>query len=179
MANNFLIVFLFLCECAYSQNKSSAEDYFKEANNVSMSKGDGTVDSVKLLRSISLYSRAILKDEKYWAAYRNRARLYMRFNRYQEAISDLTLALKYRSYKINAELLRMRSECYYTLKYYKEAINDYNMYLSVMSNQNYIIMCRAKAYWMLGNKKKACEDYNIAIKANPKLKKDADFLKCD
>jgi tetratricopeptide (TPR) repeat protein len=173
-----IFIFLIIFFNIYSRNKAqneSADNYFYEANDILK---DYQNDSLTINNTIELYSKAISLNSNHWAALRNRARGYIYFKKYDSAISDLNKAMKIVSYKEHPEILSERGYCFYEKKEYQNAINDFNICLTLLANKSDILMNIAKAYWELGDKENACINYKKALKQNSDIKPQNSFLRC-
>lgn len=176
-----VILTIFVCSmnCAFCQTKKhDANYYFQQANIRYQVSPEHYSDS--LAKScLPLYTKAIQLNPRFWQAYRNRSRIYSDLKMYKNSIADINSALKYTNSDDAVYLLGMRGDNYYKNGDYKKAVKDFSKAIPKEGNPSYHFFMRAKAKWKLGLKEESCKDYQIAIKDDPNLVKEKEFLECN
>lgn len=174
-----VIMFLIFQNVCYCQIKRHNADYYFQQANIRYQVPPGHYTDSLTKECIVLYSKAIQLNPKFSKAYRNRGRLYSNLKLYKNAISDLTQAIKYGHSDEKWDLYKSRGQYLYSSGDYKKAIADFNLAIPIDGNPAYLYLFRAKAYWKLGLKDRACHDYKIAIKRNPSIAAEREFLDCN
>jgi tetratricopeptide (TPR) repeat protein len=120
-----------------------------------------------LKNALEFLNVAIIIDPKKGRTYYNRAMIYDRLNKKEEAIKDYTSALAYSS-DLTLEALSNRSVLFLETGKYKEAINDLDKLIALNSKDEKYYVNRGFAKLQLNNIPGAIEDYKIAVKLNPR-----------
>jgi tetratricopeptide (TPR) repeat protein len=178
MKLSFLLFLTGISLTSCGQKMAKADSLFDVANS-RMKVHEEEIDSARIYQSLADFTEAIKLKPKFWQAYRQRSRLYVRLHQYQKAIDDITVAIKHAGKADAASLHGMRAESYYALKQYDAAISDWTAYINDISNNSFAMLERAKAYWMKGNKLNACADYKAAVAGDKSLEAQKEFLVCD
>ncbi|MBO5012655.1 MAG: tetratricopeptide repeat protein [Paludibacteraceae bacterium] len=120
------------------------------------------------LRAIELYTRLLSLDDKEMDAYVSRAFLYLRLEKYNQAIDD---AIKIISIdKTNPHAYIIRGIAKNGLKLFNEAIIDFSQalqYSKDIDQQSIIYINRAESYYGLKEFDKIIEEYDLADKLSP------------
>ncbi|QYS89716.1 tetratricopeptide repeat protein [Flavobacterium davisii] len=156
----------------------TAEEYFERANNSTKAKMF-SLDSTTVTKASDYYLMAIKLKPKYWQARRNYARLMIYLKKYDIAIGQLNEALKIAKSKENPDLNVMRGESFYEKGLYEKAIMDYDVAIKSIGNIDYVLLCKAKAQWKLGQIDNACLNYKKAIKLTSSIAEKKEFITCD
>lgn len=85
-----------------------------------------------------------------------RASIFMRSSRYNDAIADLTTILH--QYPDNIWTIKLRGECYYQHHHYKDAASDFKVFLHFLHDDE-IIFKHGLCSYNLGDYRKFCVDY--------------------
>lgn len=85
-----------------------------------------------------------------------RAVLNMKTQNFQKALNDFTLISK--SF-VKAEIFDYKGDCFYNLKEYDKAIENYTFYLATNPNNNEVIDKRGDSYLKINNINKANNDF--------------------
>lgn len=171
--------------CYKFNELKTAEEYFESAN--IRTKGCPTNDSMITIIAAKEYSRAIELNPKFWQARRNYARQLIRLKQYDLAIEQLNEALELTSSEENPDLNFMRGQAFYKEGNYEKAIEDFDINIKYMigadikyvGNIDFVLLCKAKAQWKLGQLDKACENYKKSIALTPRLTDEKEFIVCE
>lgn len=202
MKNTLLIFALLgLCTYAYAQEKpnslkdsmftssiirvpchifirlKTAQQYFESAND--RLKTCWPNDSLTTALAAKEYSMAVKLNPKFWQARRNYARQLIVLKKYDLAITQLNEAIKLTRGKQNFYLYTMRGEAFYGKGQYQQAIADYDEAMNYHGATDYLLLLKAKAQWMLGQKEEACVNYKKAVEMTPHLADRREFILCD
>ena len=170
-------VTLILISCK-EQNQKQADNFFYAAVDRQKSSAQ-EIDSNIIRQCITDYTNAIKLSPKFWEAYRNRGGLYNEEKQFDKAIADLTISLKYADENSATNIHDMRAYAYYGLKEYVKAIEDWTIAVDELADPGIVLLQRAKAKWLNGQKESACEDYKKAIQIHKSLEKNKEFIKCE
>lgn len=106
-------------------------------------------------------NKALEINPYYSTAYLNRAFIKQDNKEYEEAIKDYDLAIKYAPY--NYEIYSQKGKLLHKLGLYKEAIETYTKVINA-ENKGYYVLCRALAYYHLGDRENSLKDAKQAEK---------------
>jgi Flp pilus assembly protein TadD len=110
-------------------------------------------------KAMLCYDEAIRIRPDYADAYYNRALIYAKQNRYQQALDDYHKAI---SLKPSWKALNNRGNIYKRLGQYKQAIEDYNRAIKIEMRYPGLFVNRASAYFNNGDIKSGCSDLQRA-----------------
>jgi protein O-mannosyl-transferase len=138
---------------------TKSADVFQGTGVIYASKGD-------LNNAIKLLNIALSIDPKKGAAYYNRALVYDRMNKKEEAIKDYNMALIYNP-DWALQILNNRSNLFLETGRFKEAAGDFD-YLIFLKGNNYLYYSnRAYARLQLKDVQGAISDYRKALELKP------------
>jgi tetratricopeptide (TPR) repeat protein len=161
-----------------TDNLKTAEEYFERANTLTKTKMF-SLDSTTISNAADDYLMAIKLKPKFWQARRNYARQMIYLKKYDIAIEQLNEALKIVKSEENPDLNVMRGQAFYEQGLYEKAILDYDVAIKFSGNIDYVLLCKAKAQWKLGQIDNACINYKKAIKLTPSIADKKEFITCD
>ncbi|MFK7001910.1 tetratricopeptide repeat protein [Flavobacterium oreochromis] len=161
-----------------TDNLKTAEEYFERANTLTKTKMF-SLDSTMVSKAADDYLMAIKLKPKFWQARRNYARQLIYLKRFDIAIEQLNEAIKIVKPEENPDLNLMRGQVFYGKGLYENAIMDYDVAIKFSGNIDYVLLCKAKAQWKLGQIDNACINYKKAIKLTPSIADKKEFITCD
>ena len=112
-------------------------------------------------------NKALKINPYYSIAYMNRADIEQDSKEYEKAKKDYNLAIKYAPY--NHIIYEKKGNLLYKLNSYKEAIDTYTKAIDI-DKKAYYIMCRALAYYHLGDRENSLKNAKQAEKLFKKNK---------
>lgn len=127
--------------------------------------------------ALTLYDRALQQGGPNWRYLNGRGEMYMRLDRFDEAITDLDRALVLRPDFI--ETLEHRSYSHYARGQNESAIQDITRIIELGGSTAWLRGIRADAYRRLGRFDEALADVTIAIQMDPsddEYKRDRDRI---
>ena len=123
-----------------------------------------------------LISKAINKYKKRPLLYYFRAKLRQeRLDNCLGAIIDYTKVIKL-DYKSYPKAFWRRGRCFYKLRRYKQAVQDYSNCLRILPKYGKVHFLRASAYARIGLLNKAAIDLENAVKYSPEYRTQAKYL---
>lgn len=176
-----ILVGTFGLSFAFGQNAKRGDSLYKVAIN-KLKKDTLLVDKTLIQECIADLTNAIKAKPHFKKAYQERANLYWATKQYDKAFEDMTINLKPNQKKLAIlELRKTTALEYYEDKNYDKAINDWTFVLenSKTAQNGFILLYRAKAYWLRGQTELACADYKKATKIDASLSEFREFVKCD
>jgi len=138
---------------------TKSADVFQGTGVIYASKGD-------LNNAIKLLNIALSIDPKKGAAYYNRALVYDRMNKKEEAIKDYNMALIYNP-DWALQILNNRSNLFLETGRFKEAASDFDYLIFIKSNNFLYYSNRAYARIQLKDIQGAISDYKKALELKP------------
>ncbi|MEI6154230.1 MAG: tetratricopeptide repeat protein [Deltaproteobacteria bacterium] len=115
--------------------------------------------------AINAFSRAIVMNPQFIAAYNNRGIVYAEKGYYQQALNDydrvITINPKY------APAYHNRGIAYFDLGNYKQALKDYDRAIKIDPKYAEAYSQRGMTYSYVGKNDKALKDFNKIIELNP------------
>ncbi len=151
-------------------------------------KGSVEHDRRKLEKALVDYTKAIDLNPSYWPYYEDRGDVYDEVERYDEAISDYTIAIqKYLSENHKflvpgsydaglAELYHRRASTYQYNNQYAEAIADYTILINISPAIPDFYYTRSRLYELIGDSVRAEMDLTKARELDPGWKERQDKL---
>jgi len=131
--------------------------------------GDQNYFAGKYQQALKLYSEA-LKTGDHWYYLKQRGEVLLRVNQYQEAIADLSNAIKIRPNYWRA--YDQRGVAYMTMEAQNPAISDLTVAIDHLQGGARVINARGESYLALKKYDKALNDFEKAVKIDPN---DADY----
>lgn len=117
------------------------------------------------------YEDMLRENYKDYETYFHRANTYYNQGDYLRALNDLDSALKYAP-EVDSEMrfaiFALRTECYYELKRYSQALAEANKALELESTSTQMLKLRANIEYELGEYDAAKTDYNKLLRMQPR-----------
>jgi len=155
-----------------------ADSFYNEAGN-KIIKTWANYDTLLFIAAIKDYYSAIKTKPDFWQAYVGKASIHIYLKQYNQAIIDLTAAIKYAGADVNSYLFHLRGEALYYSGQYENAIKDFDVSIEKgKGTKEKSLLLRAKTKWKLGKYDEACVDYKQAIEINKSLEEQKEFLEC-
>ncbi len=112
--------------------------------------------------AIKDFTKAISIDNNFLMAYIYRSNAYALVNDYQLAILDLNKSIEIDSL-FSIHIYFNRASCYFEIKEYQKAIEDFTFYLQHLPNDKEVLNSRGYLYLLTGYYEKAIKDLSKAI----------------
>lgn len=166
------ILFILMSALSFSvlaaDNDMLFNKYWNEA--VSLAKSN------KVLEGEALLSAVILKNKNVPKLYLLRGKYRQKYSKnISGAISDYNILEKSTS-STPVETYWYRGMCYYEIKLYAQAVNDYSKAIRVNPAWGKMYLYRAKAYAKMNKVNESLRDLKMLVKYDPKYKKKAQDL---
>lgn len=161
-------------KCSEMSEHRTGADYLQAANN---RRKTCPMDSLTFSLMLKEYEQAIKLDDRLWKARLGYARMLMHFSRFEEAAEQLSKVMEHPRSIEEPSVIELRAESYYNSGQFQLALNDLEK-ASTLNNST-LLLLKAKTYWKLGKEKDACKEFKKALRVNPDVAKDNEFLNCN
>jgi len=116
-------------------------------------------------KAIECYTKYITGYEEDYLGYYNRGSTYFNKDEYQNAITDLQIALEKDS--TDSLIFYKLGQCFYKLNRYEMALTMFDYAIKMSGDNASYYDARAQVYWLQGLYDKSIEDYKISLYLYP------------
>jgi tetratricopeptide (TPR) repeat protein len=131
-----------------------------------IAKGTNALEQHNYQLALKFFSKAIQSDTNSVTAYSARGWTYIKENKYDKAIADLSESLRLNP---NPFIFSIRGNIYFKNRDYDKAVADYSAAIKLYPSYTNAYIDRANAYLLKGNYDGAIMDCTMAILLNPNL----------
>jgi tetratricopeptide (TPR) repeat protein len=156
---HYLLLILFSCTINFCIGQSAEKNY-QEAIEF--------IKSKDYVNAIISYTAAITINPYEWHYYQSRSYAFYLTKSFDNALSDINMALKLKPKYENMGCLGARARLLIEMRQYSEAIDDLNYIIEYFPDEfetkyGTSHLYRGKAFLYSGNKEKACIDFNESL----------------
>ncbi len=129
-----------------------------------LSKGVEKLTQGDTITALSLFDKAIFFDSTYYGRYEQRDRIYFKQRQFQQALTDISNALKYSTPEVDiTALYELRGLAYLRTQQYDKSVKDFIEILQYDSLIGRIYANRGIAFIHLNKREDACNDFQKAL----------------